>query len=37
MQAIGLTPVASTPAEYEARLRSDHELYGEVYEAKHGS
>lgn len=36
MQASGLTPVASTPAEFEARLRSDHKLYGEVYKAMSG-
>lgn len=34
LQAMGLTPVASTPAEFEARLRSDHALYGAVHKAK---
>lgn len=34
MQAMGMTPVASTPADYTARLRSDHALYGEVFKAK---
>ena len=37
MLASGLTPVASTPAAFEARLKSDHALYGEVFKAKNKS
>lgn len=36
MEASGLTPVASTPAEFGARLNSDHALYAEVLKAKAG-
>ena len=32
--AMGLTPAAAGPADYEARLRADHALYGQVFEAK---
>lgn len=34
LQTMGLTPVAGTPAEFEARLRADYALYGEVFAAK---
>jgi tripartite-type tricarboxylate transporter receptor subunit TctC len=37
MVASGLTPVAGTPAEFGARLRSDHALYGEVFKARNRS
>lgn len=38
LKASGLTPVGNTPAEYEARLRSDYKLYGEIYKvmSEHG-
>lgn len=36
LDALGMTPSASTPAEYDARLRSDHALYGQVFNAKKG-
>lgn len=36
LNLLGMTPVASTPAEYDARLRSDHALYGQVFNAKKG-